>query len=195
MTRLGNQRLAALVQSEIRAMTTACTRVKGINLAQGVCDTGVPEPVIREAKQAMDVWINTYTRFDGLVELRVALAHKLAVYNSMTLNPETGITVSAGATGAFQCVCMALLNPGDEVIIFEPYYGYHLSTILAVEAVPRIVSLRGPDWHFSVDDLEHTITDRTKAIVVNTPGNPSGKVFSSQELEEIAELAHRHDLF
>jgi aminotransferase len=98
MTRLGNQRLAALVQSEIRAMTTACTRVKGINLAQGVCDTGVPEPVIREAKQAMDVWINTYTRFDGLVELRVALAHKLAVYNSMTLNPEKGITVSAGAT-------------------------------------------------------------------------------------------------
>jgi aminotransferase len=90
---------------------------------------------------------------------------------------------------------MALLNPGDEVIIFEPYYGYHLSTILAVEAVPRIVSLRGPDWHFSVDDLEHTITDRTKAIVVNTPGNPSGKVFTSQELEEIAELAHRHDLF
>jgi aminotransferase len=195
MTRSGNQRLAGLVQSEIRAMTTACSRVKGINLAQGVCDTEVPEPVIREAKQAIDLGINTYTRFDGLVELRVALAHKLAVYNSMTLNPETGITVSAGATGAFQCVCMALLNPGDEVIIFEPYYGYHLSTILGVEAVPRIVSLRGPDWHFSVDDLQHTITDRTKAIVVNTPGNPSGKVFTSQELEEIAELAHRHDLF
>lgn len=195
MTRSGNQRLAGLVQSEIRAMTTACSRVKGINLAQGVCDTEVPEPVIREAKQAINLGINTYTRFDGLVELRVALAHKLAVYNSMTLNPETGITVSAGATGAFQCVCMALLNPGDEVIIFEPYYGYHLSTILAVEAVPRIVSLRGPDWYFSVDDLQHTITDRTKAIVVNTPGNPSGKVFTSQELEEIAELAHRHDLF
>jgi aminotransferase len=161
-------------------MTTACTRVKGINLAQGVCDTGVSEPVIRRAKQAMDFGINIYTRFDGLVELRVALTHKLAACNSMTVNPETEIAVSAGATGAFQCACMALLNPGDEVIIFEPYYGYHLSTILAVEAVPRVVSLRGPDWNFSLDDLEHTITERTKAIVVNTPGNPSGKVFTSR---------------
>jgi aminotransferase len=176
-------------------MTTACTRVKGINLAQGSCDTGVSEPVIRRAKQAMDFGINIYTRFDGLVELRVALTHKLAACNSMTVNPETEIAVSAGATGAFQCACMALLNPGDEVIIFEPYYGYHLSTILAVEAVPRVVSLRGPDWNFSLDDLEHAITERTKAIVVNTPGNPSGKVFTSQELEQIAELAHRHDLF
>ena len=195
MTRFGNQRLAELVQSEIRAMTTACSRVKGINLAQGVCDTGVPEPVIRGAKQAMDLGSNTYTRFDGVVELRVALAHKMATFNSMTVNPDTEITVSAGATGAFQCACMALLNPGDEVIIFEPYYGYHLSTILAVEAVPRIVTLQAPDWGLSLDNLEYSITDRTKAIVVNTPANPSGKVFTTQELQGIAELAHQHDLF
>lgn len=163
-------------------MTTACARGKRINLAQGICDTTVPGPVIRGAKQAMDFGINTYTRFDGLVELRAALAYKLAICNSMAVNPETEITVSAGGTGAFQCACMVLLNPGDEVIIFEPYDGYHLSTIQAVEAIPRVVSLRGPDWSFSLDDLEHTITARTKAIVVNTLGNPSGTVFTSQEI-------------
>jgi len=90
---------------------------------------------------------------------------------------------------------MGLLQPGDEVILFEPYYGYHLSTILAVEAVPRIVSLQEPDWFLAMEVLEKAITDRTKAIVVNTPGNPSGKVFTIQELEEIGAIARRHDLF
>ncbi|MDH4362440.1 MAG: aminotransferase class I/II-fold pyridoxal phosphate-dependent enzyme, partial [Nitrospirota bacterium] len=120
MKRFGNRRLTGLVQSDIRAMTTACARVKGINLAQGVCDTGVPGPVVRGAKEAMDKGINLYTRFDGLDKLRQALAHKLAAYNGIDADPETNITVSCGATGAFQCACMALLNPGDEVILFEP---------------------------------------------------------------------------
>ena len=190
-----NQRLAGLVQSEIRAMTLACTQVQGINLAQGVCDTGVPPVVVDAAKQAMDHGFNTYTRYDGLAELRQALAQRMGTFNHMTVNSETEVTVSAGATGAFHCVCMGLLQPGDEVILFEPYYGYHLSTILAVEAVPRIVSLQEPDWFLSMEVLEEAITDRTKAIVVNTPGNPSGKVFTTQELEEIAAVARRHDLF
>ena len=190
-----NQRLAGLVQSEIRAMTLACTQVQGINLAQGVCDTGVPPTVVDAAKHAMDHGFNTYTRYDGLAELRQALAQRMGTFNHMTVNSETEVTVSAGATGAFHCVCMGLLQPGDEVILFEPYYGYHLSTILAVEAVPRIVSLQSPDWFLSMEALEEAITDRTKAIVVNTPSNPSGKVFTTQELEGIAAVARRHDLF
>jgi len=190
-----NQRLAGLVQSEIRAMTLACTQVQGINLAQGVCDTGVPPVVVDAAKHAMDHGFNTYTRYDGLAELRQALAQRMGTFNHVTVNSETEVTVSAGATGAFHCVCMGLLQPGDEVIFFEPYYGYHLSTILAVEAVPRIVSLQEPDWFLAMEVLEKAITDRTKAIVVNTPGNPSGKVFTIQELEEIGAIARRHDLF
>ena len=90
---------------------------------------------------------------------------------------------------------MALLHPGNEVIIFKPYYGYHLSTILAVEAIPRTVSLQQPDWPLSMKDLEQAITKRTKAIVVNIHGSPSDKVFSTQELEGITEAARRHDLF
>jgi aminotransferase len=190
-----NQRLAGLVQSEIRAMTLACTQVQGINLAQGVCDTGVPQTVLDAAKHAMDHGFNTYTRYDGLAELRQALAQRMGTFNHVTVNSEAEVTVSAGATGAFHCVCMGLLQPGDEVILFEPYYGYHLSTILAVEAVPRIVSLQGPNWFLSMEALEKAITDRTKAIVVNTPSNPSGKVFTTQELEEIAAVARWHDLF
>ena len=190
-----NQRLAGLVQSEIRAMTLACTQVQGINLAQGVCDTGVPQTVLDAAKHAMDHGFNTYTRYDGLAELRQALAQRMGTFNHVTVNSEAEVTVSAGATGAFHCVCMGLLQPGDEVILFEPYYGYHLSTILAVEAVPRIVSLQEPNWFLSMEALEKAITDRTKAIVVNTPSNPSGKVFTTQELEGIAAVARRHDLF
>ncbi len=190
-----NQRLAGLGQSEIRAMTLACTQAKGINLAQGVCDTGVPPLVLEGAKQAMDHGLNTYTRYDGLAELRSALAQRMNSFNHITVNPETEVTVSAGATGAFHCVCMSLLQPGDEVILFEPYYGYHLSTVLAVEAVPKFVSLRGKNWSLSLDDVEQAITNRTKAIVVNTPGNPSGKVFTTQELEGIAAVACQHDLF
>ena len=190
-----NQRLTGLGKSEIRAMTLACTQAKGINLAQGVCDTGVPPLVIDAAKQAMDQGVNTYTRYDGLAELRQALAQRMKTFNHMVVNPETEVTVSAGATGAFHCVCMGLLQAGDEVILFEPYYGYHLSTIVSVEAVPKFVSLRGTDWSLSLDDLEQAITNRTKAIIVNTPGNPSGKVFTTQELESIAAVARHHDIF
>ena len=94
-----NQRLAGLGQSEIRAMTLACTQSNGINLAQGVCDTGVPKPVLEAAKQGMDQGFNTYTRYDGLGELRQALMQRMKDFNHMIVNPETEITVGAGATG------------------------------------------------------------------------------------------------
>lgn len=195
MKRTGNRRMAQLGPSEIRAMTQACTKAKGLNLAQGVCDTPVPLPVIEGAKRAMDRGINTYTRFDGLAELRQALADKLARYNGLRADPETDITVSAGATGAFHCACAALLNPGDEVILFEPYYQYHATALFSVEAVPVPVRMQSPDWTFALADVERAVTERTRAIVVNSPGNPSGKVFSREELEGIAAVAKAYDLF
>ncbi|MBK5281636.1 MAG: pyridoxal phosphate-dependent aminotransferase [Nitrospiraceae bacterium] len=195
MTRHINQRMAALAHSEIRAMTQACVQAKGLNMAQGVCDTPVPPVVLRAAAQAMECGKNVYSRFDGLPELRQAIAKKLARYNGIVADPETDVTVSAGATGSFHCACLALLNPGDEVILFEPYYQYHISALLAVEAVPVTVKMRAPDWTFSVADVEHAVTPQTKAMIVNSPGNPSGKVFSRQELESIAAIAQQHDLF
>src|SRR5512134_98158 len=189
-----NQRMAALAYSEIRAMTQACVHAKGLNMAQGVCDTPVPPVVLRAAAQAMDNGKNVYSRFDGLLELRQAIAKKLARYNGIAADPETDVTVSAGATGAFHCTCLGLLNPGDEVVLFEPYYQYHVSALLAVEAVPVTVKMQAPDWTFSMAEFERAITPRTKAIIVNSPGNPSGKVFSRQELESLAAIAQQEDL-
>ncbi len=195
MKRHINQRMAGLAHSEIRAMTQACIEAKGLNMAQGVCDTPVPPTVLRAAAQAMEQGKNVYSRFDGLPELRQAIAKKLVQYNSIVADPETDVTVSAGATGAFHSACLALLDPGDEVVLFEPYYQYHISALLAVEAVPVVVKMRDPDWNFSGADVERVITPRTRAIIVNSPGNPSGKVFSRSELECIAAIAQQYDLF
>jgi aminotransferase len=187
--------MAELGHSEIRAMTQACVAAGGLNLAQGVCDTPVPPLVLKAAADAMASGKNTYSRFDGLPELRAALALKLSRDNEIQADPETEITVSAGATGAFHAACLALLNPGDEVILFEPFYQYHVSALLAVEAVPVVVALVAPDWTLTAEAVERAVTPRTKAIIVNSPGNPSGKVFSRDELEVVAGIARNHDLF
>ncbi|AGP38553.1 pyridoxal phosphate-dependent aminotransferase [Sorangium cellulosum] len=194
MKSLPSDRAARLAQSDIRTMTLACAKVHGINMSQGVCDTPVPSVILQAVKEAMDRGCNTYSRFDGIVELRHAIAAKLARHNGIAADPETDITVSAGATGAFQATCMALLNPGDEVLLFEPFYAYHAQAILAVEAVPRYVTARSLSWSVDGDELERAITPKTKAIVVNSPGNPSGKVFGRMELEQVADLACHHDL-
>jgi len=190
-----SERAARTVQSEIRAMSVACEKVNGINLAQGVCDTEVPEEVREGAKHAIDNGINSYTRAEGLATVRQAIAEKMRSFNGVECDPETEIIIGSGSTGAFYCACLALLNPGDEVILFEPYYGYHLNTLVAVEAVPLYVTLRAPEWKFSREDLERTVTLRTRAILINSPANPSGKVFTQEELEWIAGFAKRHNLF
>lgn len=195
MTRTISRRMGNLAQSEIRAMTQACARANGLNMAQGVCDTPVPPIVLEAAERAIQDGYNVYTRFDGLPELRYAIAGKLAGYNGIKADPEKEIVVSAGATGAFHCACEAVLNPGDEVILFEPYYQYHISALLAVEAVPVIVRMSPPGWIYAMAQVEQVITPKTKAIIVNSPGNPSGKVHTQAEMEAIAELACRHDLF
>jgi len=187
--------MADLTQSEIRAMTQACASVKGLNMAQGVCDTPVPQLVLEGAEKAIRDGHNVYTRFDGVPELRQAIADKLAHYNGIRADPETEVTVSAGATGAFHCACVALLNPCDEVILFEPYYQYHVSALVAVEAIPVVVQMWPPTWTYSLAQLEQVVTTKTKAIIVNSPGNPSGKIFSRTELEALADFASRHDLF
>lgn len=190
-----SQRVARTVQSEIRVMSIECEKIKGINLAQGVCDTPVPEVVREGAQCAMERGVNTYTRAEGLPEIRHAVADKMRRVNGLQCDAETEVIIHAGSTGAFYASCLALLNRGDEVILFEPYYGYHLNTLLAVEAQPVFVTLQTPDWHFQPEDLERVVTPRTRAIMINSPANPSGKVFTRQELDWVAEFAIRHDLF
>ena len=190
-----SKKAALVTQSDIRAMSIESDRVGGINLSQGVCDTEVPLPVLRDAQRAIDEGMNSYTRFDGLPELREAIAKKMLDYNGISADPETEITVSAGSTGAFYSACLAVLNPGDEVVVFEPYYGYHISTLLAVDVVPAYVTTHAPDWAFTQQDLEDAVSSRTKGILVCTTSNPTGKVFTRAELTLIANFAASHDLF
>lgn len=188
-------RARGIAPSEIRIMSVECEKVRGINLAQGVCDTPVPVEVRQAAEKAIESGRNSYTRLNGVAPLREQIARKMNAFNKVQCDPEREIVVTAGSTGAFYCACLALFNPGDEVILFEPYYGYHLHTLLAIDAVPVYVRLTAPDWKFSSGDLEQVVTPKTRGIVVNSPANPSGKVFTRAELEAIATFARKHDLF
>src|SRR6266403_107117 len=183
-----------IAQSEIRVMSVECERVRGVNLAQGVCDTEVPPVVRRAAEAAIEAGANQYTRLDGIPALRQAIARKMRDYNRLDVDPDREVLVTSGATGGFSAACLALLNPGDEVILFEPFYGYHTHTLRAMGVVPLFVRLDAPDWKFKAEDVERVITPRTRAIVINSPANPSGKVFSRKELESLADIVIRRDL-
>jgi len=195
-SRLALSQLApATIQSEIRAMTLECDRIGGINLAQGICDTPVPDAVEEGAIQAIRNGENIYTRLDGIGRLRTAIAQKQQRDYGLTYNPEGEVLVSSGATGGLHAAAMALLNPGDEVLIFEPFYGYHVATLKSLRVVPVFVQLTEPDFALDLDALRAAVSPRTRALLLNTPANPSGKVFSRAETEAIAEFVLEHDLF
>ena len=183
------------MQSEIRAMTTECDRIGGINLAQGICDTPVPGPVENEAIAAILAGHNIYTRLDGIARLRNAIADKQKRDCVLSYDPETEVMVCSGATAGLHAAAMAVLNPGDEVLVFEPFYGYHVSTLKSMRVKPVFVALAEPDWTLDRDALRAAVTSKTRAMIVNTPANPSGKVFAREELEAIADVAREHDLF
>jgi aminotransferase len=195
-SRLSLSQLApGALQSEIRAMSVACDRMGGINLAQGICDTPVPAVVEAAAQQAIEAGYNIYTRCDGIDRLRRAIAEKQLRDHGMSYDPETEVMVASGATGGLHAAAMALLDPGDDVILFEPYYGYHAVTLQSLRIRPVLVALNEPDWTLDADALKAAVTPRTRAILLNTPANPSGKIFNRAELEVVASLCIQHDLF
>jgi aminotransferase len=183
------------VQSEIRAMSVACEAMGGINLAQGVCDTPVPQVVEAEAMDAIRRGDNIYTRMDGIARLRNAIADKQRRDYGLDYDAETEVMVASGATAGLHAAAMALLNPGDEVILFEPFYGYHVATLKSQRIVPVMVPLAEGDFALDADALRAAITPKTRAILLNTPANPSGKVFTREETEAVAEICLEHDLF
>ena len=184
-----------IIQSEIRSMTVECDAVGGVNMAQGVCDTPLPEVVMEAAIQAIRDGYNIYTRLDGVAVLRQAIAEKLEHYNGLTADPDKEILVASGATGAMSSACLALFDPGDQVILFEPFYGYHYNTLVSMRVEPVIVQMEPSTWEIDFDRLRAAITPRTRALIINSPGNPCGKVFTRPELEAIAAVAIEHDLF
>jgi aminotransferase len=176
-------------------MTVACDDLGGVNLAQGVCDTEPPDVVLEGAQRAIRDGFNIYTRLDGIARLRRAIAAQLARTHGIEVDPDREILITSGATGAFQSAIDATLNPGDEVLLFEPFYGYHANMLRAKGAVPVPVALTLGEWKLDIDAVRAALTPRTRAMVINTPSNPAGKVFTRVELEALAAIAEERELF
>ncbi|NUO52535.1 MAG: aminotransferase class I/II-fold pyridoxal phosphate-dependent enzyme [Polyangiaceae bacterium] len=175
-------------------MSRACDAVGGINLGQGICDLPTPPPVAEAAKRAIDENRVIYTLPEGILPLRQAIAEKVERRYGLSYSPNGEVVVTAGATGGFAAACLALFDPGDEIVLFEPYYGYHLNTLLTLGLVPKLVPTLPPEWTYEKEALERAIGPKTRGIIVNTPANPSGKVFTDAELAHVASLAEKHDL-
>jgi aminotransferase len=183
-----SDRLRGLVQSEIRRMSRDCERLGGINLGQGICDLPTIPELVEGATEAIRSNKATYSKFEGIDILRERIAKKAAHYNGIKADPAKEIVVTVGSSGGFMAAAMATLNAGDEVILFEPYYGYHLNTLAILGFVPKFVPLHAPDWTIDFDVLRKAFTAKTKAIVLCTPSNPSGKMFTRDEIEKIGAL-------
>ncbi|MFT7823684.1 MAG: pyridoxal phosphate-dependent aminotransferase [Sulfurimonas sp.] len=188
-----SNRANTVAQSEIRAMSILCKEKNGINMAQGLCDLEVPSPVIKGAKEGIESGKNTYTSAYGNYRLREAIAKKQNDFYDQGV-AAGNVLVSLGATGAFYATAMSLLNEGDEVILFEPYYGYHVAMLESIGCRIKYIRTTSPEYEIDFAHLQEEISEDTKAMLICNPSNPSGKVYTEDELEKIAEIIHRNDM-
>lgn len=188
-------RVRYFTESVIREMTRWAHQFGAINLAQGFPDFPAPEPLKEAAVRAIQEDYNQYAITWGSPRLREAIAEKYRRFYEMEVDPERHITVCCGATECMIATLLALLNPGDEVIIFEPFYENYGPDTWISGAKPVYVPLRPPEWTFDPEELRRAFSNRTRAIILNTPHNPTGHVFSEEELRWIAELCQRYDVY
>jgi aspartate/methionine/tyrosine aminotransferase len=190
-----SQKAERFTESVIREMTRLAQIHGAVNLAQGMPDFEAPGEIKEAACQAILSDINQYAITWGSKALRNAVAAKTRMFTGLEVDPEREITVTCGSTEAMIATLLAIVDPGDEVVIFEPFYeNYGPDTILS-GAIPRFVELQPPDWNFAPEELERAFNPRTRAIILNTPNNPTGKIFSRQELQIIAGLCRKWDAF
>ncbi|MFL5477830.1 MAG: pyridoxal phosphate-dependent aminotransferase, partial [Gemmatimonadaceae bacterium] len=188
------QRASTFTESVIREMTRIANQYGAINLAQGFPDFPMPEPMKDAACAAIHGDVNQYAITWGSPALRLAIAEKYRQWYDMPVDPEREITVCCGATEAMASVFLALVNPGDEVIVFEPYYENYGPDAILAGAKPVFVPLEAPDWKMDPDKLRAAFSNKTRAIVVNTPHNPTGRVFTREEIKLIADLCQKWDV-
>ena len=182
-------------ESVIREMTRLAMKHKAVNLGQGFPDFGAPEEIKKAAQEAIAADINQYAITWGAKPFRDAIADRFEKTNGVRIDPEREITVCCGSTEAMMATMMAIINPGDEVVVFEPYYENYGPDAILSGATPRFVKMRAPDWSFDPEELAAAFGPKTKAIIVNTPNNPTGKVFERAELELIREQCQRWNAF
>ena len=175
-------------------MTSLANQHQAVNLGQGFPDFAGPDFLKQAAIKAIQSDVNQYAPGSGWLRLREAIARKMARYYGLPVDPATEITVTSGATEAIFATIMGLVNPGDEVILFEPYYDSYLPSVQMAGGIPRFYTLRPPDWTIDREQLGALFSPKTKLILVNTPHNPTGKVYSEHELQAIADLCQTHDV-
>src|SRR5205823_5443065 len=188
------RRTVGFTESVIREMTRLSAIHGGINLAQGFPNFPAPPQVKDAAKRAIDADINQYAITWGSKSLRDGLARTYRELYAMQVDPETMLTVTCGSTEAMISTLLAICDPGDEVIVLEPFYENYGPDAAISGATPIFVPLRPPSFEFDADELARAFTPRTKAIIVNSPNNPTGRVFTRAELETIARLCREHDV-
>ena len=175
-------------------MSALAVETNSVNLGQGFPDTDGPAEVAEAARQAILDGHNQYPPLPGIAPLREAVSEHRARFRGQEFDPDGEILITAGATEALAATMLAMTGPGDEVITFEPYYDSYAAGIALSGATRRVVTLRAPDWSFDPDELRAAFTPATKVMLLNTPHNPTGKVFSREELALIAELCCEHDV-
>ncbi len=181
-------------ESIIRDMTRLALKHGAINLSQGFPDFSAPEVLKKAASDAVYADVNQYAITWGAKNFRDALVEKMKRFMNVEIDPEREITVACGSTEAMLDVMMAVINPGDEVIVFEPFYENYGPDAIISGATPRFVQLHRPDWTFDETELEAAFNNNTKMLIMNTPNNPTGKVFSKEELEHIGRLCQKWDV-
>jgi aminotransferase len=188
-----SEKAARFTESVIREMTRLAHLHKAVNLSQGFPDFAAPEELKEAARQSIAEDVNQYAITWGAKSLRDAIARKFERLYAVPVDPEREVTVTCGSTEAMIATLLAVLDPGDEVVSFEPFYENYGPDAILSGAMPRFVSLRPPDWSFDPDELRRAFSRKTRAIIVNTPHNPTGKVFTREELQAIADLCQEHD--
>jgi N-succinyldiaminopimelate aminotransferase len=188
------ERLQPFTTTIFATMSELALKTNSVNLGQGFPDTDGPEELSEVAVAAIRHHHNQYPPSQGIPELRRAVATHQRDWYGLDLNPDTDVLVTVGATEAIAATFLALCEPGDEVVMFEPTYDSYAAAASMAGAVPKLVRLHPPDWHFDPDDLAAAVGPRTTMLLLNSPHNPTGKVFSVDELEQVAALCRDHDL-
>src|SRR3989442_178943 len=192
MTRV-SAKAGLFTESVIREMTRLAIRHGAINLAQGFPDFAAPAVIKEAACRAIQADVNQYAITWGAKPLRDAIAAKAERLYGLKVDPETEICVTCGATEAMFSAVVALVDPGDAVVVFEPFYENYAPDAILAGASPRYVRLREPDWSFDPDDLARAM-DGARAIIINTPNNPTGKVYRGENREPLPRLCRGHDV-
>jgi N-succinyldiaminopimelate aminotransferase len=188
------RRLRPFTTTIFATMSELATRTGAVNLGQGFPDTDGPEELREVAVAAIRSGHNQYPPGNGVPELRRAVAEHQRAWYGLELNPEDEVLVTVGATEAIAATLLALCEPGDEVVMFEPTYDSYAACASMAGAVPRLVRLQPPDWSYDPDALAAAVSPLTRLVLLNTPHNPTGKVFTAHELDEVAALCRTHDL-